>query len=71
MKNILSVVVLYIVLFMADGYSVMKGYKECRPRIYLTIFFIAFSLNILVSLNVKLTSPATLIEKLILSIIEK
>lgn len=69
--EIVAIVILYMILFILDGYPIIRKYKKGKPLLYCVLFFSAFSLNILFSLKVHIPSPAQWIKRLILFMIRE
>jgi hypothetical protein len=59
------VIVFYGILFIIDGYPVLKERNSKKKVAYVTIFAAAFLINILTVLKVKVPNPAKGISRII------
>ena len=67
--NIAFVIFGYGILFLIDGYPLLKGYKPGKFLPYMIVFSFAFLVSALMAMEVKLPSPAEGIKRIIMIII--
>ncbi|MDW8802088.1 hypothetical protein P8V03_13100 [Clostridium sp. A1-XYC3] len=65
------VIIGYGILFMIDGYPVLKEYKLRKFLPYAIIFLIAFISSCLIALEIRIPSPSEGIKKVIMVITEE
>jgi NADH:ubiquinone oxidoreductase subunit K len=67
--SVIFVIIGYSILFLIDGYPVLMEKKTVKILPYSIIFLVAFLLNLLAILKIKIPSPAKGIERIIMLII--
>ncbi|MCM0646906.1 hypothetical protein NBE98_00785 [Clostridium swellfunianum] len=63
------VIIGYGILFIIDGYPVLREYTFQKSISYILMFAAAFTLSLLTALNVKIPNPSEGIRKIIIMII--